>query len=211
VRGSIYHIYNRGNNKELVFRDEQDYRAFLFRIGLALGLEKDSLTNSEVTRSPKSRIRIKESPADLFRLHSFCLMPNHYHLLMEQRTDVPISKLISKVCTSFSKFINLKYKRIGHLFQDEFKAVPIESNSQLMLFSSYIHMNPVKDRVVNKPGEYIWSSYKDYTGVRDNPLIYKNFMISLFGSPNNFIRETTALYNKSNLAMVPFDMLIDIS
>lgn len=210
AKGGIYHIYNRGNNKELVFRDEQDYRAFLFRMGLALGVSKESLNNFELTRAPRSRIRITESPANLFKLHSFCLMPNHFHLLIEQCEELPISKLISKICTSFSKFINLKYKRVGHVFQDEFKAVLMETNPQLMLFTSYIHMNPVKDDLENSPEKYKWSSYNDIAHSRDNPILYKDFMLSLFDNSRGFIRETNKLYHKTNLPMVPFDMLADV-
>lgn len=194
--GSVYHIYNRGNNKEQVFFDDQDYRAFMFRLGLALGIDNKVLNNSPLTMAPKSRIRITNSPAGLFKLHAFCLMPNHFHLLIEQLSEIPISKLIHKTNTSFSKYINSKYKRIGQLFQDQFKAVPMESNPQLMLFSSYIHMNPVKDLLVNKPEKYKWSSYNTYIGDLDEPLTTTDFLTSIFGSKNAFVTETTRLYNK---------------
>jgi putative transposase len=123
VEGNIYHLYNRGDNKEIIFRDEQDYRAFLFRLGLVLGISKKELDGCEITKSPKSRIRISGLKSGNFKLHAFCLMPNHIHLLIEQCGDESISKLLLKLSTSFSKYINIKYKRIGHVFQDRFKAV----------------------------------------------------------------------------------------
>jgi putative transposase len=205
-KGSIYHIYNRGNNKEIIFRDEQDYRAFLFRLGLVFGIKKEDLNKSEITKSPKSRIRIEGLAPENFKLHAFCLMPNHLHLLIEQCEDESISKLLLKVFTSFSKYINLKYKRVGHVFQDAFKATPIKTNPQLMLISSYIHMNPVKDFVVNKPEEYKWTSYNDFVFNRTNPLICKEFLIGTFGSKNNFINENKRLYERT-LSKVPFDIL----
>ncbi|MEK7669236.1 MAG: hypothetical protein AAB350_01415 [Patescibacteria group bacterium] len=83
TKGHIYHLYNRGNNKEIVFRDEQDYRAFLFRLGLALGIEKEDLNKCEITKSLKSKIRVVGLKPNYFKLHAFCLMPNHLHLLIE--------------------------------------------------------------------------------------------------------------------------------
>ena len=110
-KGCIYHLYNRGNNKEIIFRDEQDYRAFLFRLGLCLGLEKRDLNECEITKSPKSRIRIRGLKFGDFKIHAFCLMPNHIHFLVEQCGDESISRLLLKVFTSFSKYLNLKHKK----------------------------------------------------------------------------------------------------
>lgn len=196
AKGSIYHIYNRGNNKEIIFRDEQDYRALLFRLGLVFGIKKEDLNECDITKSPKSRIRISSLKSNSFKLHAFCLMPNHIHLLIEQCGEESISKLLLKVFTSFSKYINLKHKRVGHIFQDKFKSVRIETNSQLMLISSYIHMNPVKDFSVNKPEEYIWTSYNDFITDRKNPILHKKFLIEVFGNIKNFINENTKLYKK---------------
>ena len=194
--GNIYHLYNRGNNKEILFRDEQDYRAFLFRLGLVLGFKKEDLDKCEITKSPKSRIRISGLKSENFKLHAFCLMPNHFHLLIEQCGDESISKLMVKLCTSFSRYLNLKYKRVGYVFQDRFKAVHIETNPQLMLISSYIHMNPIKDSLANKPEDYKWSSYNDFIVNRKNSIIFKDFLLDIFGNKNNFVKENLALYNK---------------
>lgn len=205
AKGSIYHIYNRGDNKEIVFRDAEDCRAFMFRLGLGLGFNNKLLNESEITRSPKSRIRINARKPNNFKLHAFCLMPNHLHLLIEQIEDESISKLMLQVFTSFSKYINAKYQRIGHVFQDTFKAVRIEDNPQLMLISSYIHMNPVKDGLVDKPNKYKWSSYNDFIEDRNNNILDTNFMIEVFGSKENFITENERLYTK--MSKVPFDIL----
>jgi len=206
TKGYLYHIYNRGNNREIVFRDEQDYKAFLFRLGLAFGIKTDDLNKCEITKSLKSKIRINGLKSSDFKLHAFCLMPNHLHLLIEQCNNESISTLLLKVFTSFARYINSKYKRVGHVFQDQFKSVKIESNPQLMLISSYIHMNPVKDSMVSKPEDYKWSSYVDFIEDRDNPIIHKEFLTEVFGGTKNFINENTKLY-KRTVSKVPFEFL----
>jgi len=191
VPGITTHIYNRGNNKEKIFFDEQDYRAFLFRLGLCLGFIEEELNKEKLISMPFSRIRITEMKKSDFKLHAFSLMPNHFHLLIEQVGDVSISKLMSKLCTSYSKYINKKHKRIGHVFQDEFKAVLVEDNTQLMWISSYIHTNAVKDKLAKHPREYKWSSYNDYTLDRNLKIINKKLLLSTFGDKKNFIEQNS--------------------
>ncbi len=188
--GSIFHIYNRGNNKEKIFFDEQDYKAFLFRLGLCLGFTEKELNIEKLLAMPYSRIRITDVKKDNFKLHAFCLMPNHFHFLIEQIEDIQISNLMLKLCTSYARYINKKYKRVGHIFQDQFKAITIENNSQLMWTSAYIHMNSVKDRIVKNPSEYRWSSYNDFASNRDLPIVSKDLLIETFGNTESFIKET---------------------
>ncbi|MEK7459847.1 MAG: transposase [Patescibacteria group bacterium] len=197
--GNIYHIYNRGNNKEKIFFDEQDYKAFLFRLGLVLGFTQEELNQEKLLAMPYSRIRITDMKKGDFKLHCFCLMPNHFHLLIEQIKDIPISKLLSKLCTSYSRYLNKKHKRIGHIFQDTFKSVYIENNEQLMWASSYIHMNPVKDKLVKNPKNYKWTSYNDYALDRNLPIITKELLLGIFGDKKNFIEQTQIYDVKGSL------------
>ncbi|OGI86323.1 hypothetical protein A3A05_01935 [Candidatus Nomurabacteria bacterium RIFCSPLOWO2_01_FULL_41_12] len=190
--GVIMHVYNRGNNREKIFHYEQDYKTFLFRVGLGLGFTEKELNKEKLISMPYSRIRINGNK-NLFKIHAFCLMPNHFHFIIEQCGDIPISKLISQICTSYSMYINKKYKRVGHVFQDCFKAALIEDNSQLMWTSAYIHMNPAKDGLVRHPSEYRWSSYSDYIGKRNLPIINKELLLSTFGDQKNFIEQTLIL------------------
>src|SRR3990167_760863 len=171
--GTVVHVYNRGNNRESIFH--------------------------ELCRFPYSRIRITDTHKGNFKLYAFCLMPNHFHLLIEQCGDIPISKIIAKVCTSYSRYINAKYKRVGHVFQDRFKAVLIESNEQLMWTSAYIHMNAVKDGLVKHPSDYKWSSYNDYVSDRNLPIIHTNFLILVFGDTNSFKKETLRFSSDENM------------
>jgi len=199
VPKSIYHIYNRGNNKEKIFFDEQDYKAFLFRLGLCLGFNEEELNKEKSIAMPYSRIRITGTDKKDFKLHAFCLMSNHFHLLIEQVGNIPISNLILKLCTSYARYINLKHKRIGHIFQDKFKAVLIEDNPQLMWTSAYIHMNPVKNGLVKNPEEYKWSSYQNFVSERNLAIVYKDFLLSIFGDQKSFIKETLSFDVKGGL------------
>ena len=199
VKGSIFHIYNRGNNKEKIFFDEQDYKAFLWRFGLALGFEPEELSGESTISLPYSRIRITKVKKGDFKLHSFCLMPNHFHLIIEQSGDISISSLMLKFCTSYATYINKKYTRVGYVFQDRFKAVLIDSNPQLMWMFAYIHMNPVKSGLVKNPEDYVWSSYRDFTNERNLPIIEKSLMNPVFES--NFKKN----YLESIVSRAPLD------
>ncbi len=203
--GVITHIYNRGNNKEKIFFDEQDYKAFLFRLGLALGFEGKELNKENLLSLPYSRVRITDTNKKDFKLHAFCLMPNHFHLLIEQKRDTSISKLISKTCTSYAKYINQKYKKVGHVFQDKFKAVQIQDDEQLMWTSSYIHINPVKDGLVKKPSQYKWSSYKDYAENRNLPIVHTDLLKSTFGT-KDFEKETLNYLKNEDMSKTVFDI-----
>lgn len=194
VPGTIFHIYNRGNNKEKIFFDEQDHKAFLFRLGLCLGFTEKELNKEKLIAMPYSRIRITDTVKGNFKLNAFCLMPNHFHLLIEQVGEIPISKLISKLCTSYAMYLNKKHKRVGHVFQDQFKAVLIENNPQLMWTSAYIHMNAIKDGLVKHPSKYLWSSYNDYAFNRNLPIVNKELLMGTFGDVKDFIKQTL-IYN----------------
>jgi REP element-mobilizing transposase RayT len=197
--GSIVHVYNRGNNKETIFYDEEDYRSFLFRTGLALGFEARELNENPLTSVPYSRIRITDSKRGNFKLHAFCLIKNHFHFLIEQCSEIPLSKLISKICTSYAMYLNRKYGRVGHVFQDKFKTVLIETQPQFMWTSAYIHNNPVKDGYANRPSLYKWSSFQDYISDRNLPFIYKDMLNSVV--KNDLEKETLELMSRTVLDM----------
>ena len=146
VKGEYYHIYNRGHNKMPIFIDNNDYDFFMLRLRQNLG---------EVFIHPsRNSYVIKTLPPGSFTLECYCLMPNHFHFLLQQKGDISLSKLMGKVCTSYSKYFNKKYAKVGSLFQDEFKAVRIVSHEQLMRVIEYIHHNPVKDGLVLNSVDY---------------------------------------------------------
>jgi len=135
--GTFYHLYNRGNNKQNIFRDEADRKFYIKRLKAAL--EKSS-----------------------FNLICYCLMPNHVHLVVQQVGEVTPSKFISSLHTSYSMVFNKKYELVGHLFQDRYKQKIIETDEYMKSLIAYIHLNPVAADLCKLPKEYKWSSYLEY-------------------------------------------------
>jgi len=124
----FYHIYNRGLNKEPIFQETRDYLRLLH-------------TLSEL-------VQFNE-----WTIYAYCLMPNHYHLLVEEK-QVPIAKLVNRLFTSYSQFYNRKYDRVGPLFQDRFKSKIIQKDTYFLEVSRYIHCNPVKAGLAASPESY---------------------------------------------------------
>ena len=166
--GGFFHIYNRGHNKNSIFKDEEDYYFILARTRQILGLQK----------SPSKWIN--PLPSNSFAILSYCLMPNHFHFLIHQKTNVSISKLMGKLCTSYSIFFNKKYNQIGSLFQDQFKAKLVDYDSYLLHLSAYIHKNP------KAPYKWSHSSFYDYLGNRNDHLVDKNLILKMVGGQSKY-------------------------
>jgi len=183
-KGGIYHVYNRGVNKMDIFEEEYDFKVFLFRLKENLFPNQKSELN--LSRSERRR---KPLPLNSFDLISYCLMPNHFHLLIQQKTDLSITKLISKICTGYSKYFNKKYERIGAVLQDQFKAVLVEDNEQLLWTSYYIHKNPIETGLVKFPENYKWSSYPEYFDQKENKnLCHKSIILEQFNSSEQYLK-----------------------
>ncbi len=167
-----YHIFNRGNNKQDIFFEPADYEFFLYRLKENLfGLSK------HVNRGEYKR---KVLPPGSFVLIAYCLMPNHFHMLIKQNASIPVSKLISKLCTSYSMYVNKKYERVGGLFQDQFKSINIDSDKYALWLSAYIHNNPKLAGLVQDLTEYTWSSHLDYIGRRKGELCDQKLIMDFF-------------------------------
>lgn len=124
--------------------------------------------------------RRKPLPHGAFTLFAYCLMPNHFHFLIRQNLQNSVSEFIKKICTGYSKYFNKKYKRVGHVFQDQYKAVLVEHDNYLTWVSAYIHQNPKIAGMVVSLDEYSWSSYKDYLGLRQGKLCSKDLILGMF-------------------------------
>lgn len=144
---SFYHLYNRGVEKRIIFLDEQDYSVFLSYLKEYL-LAKDEKNLQKKLADLKTNYKEKDAIIKLLRLNNFfdilellayCLMPNHFHLLVYQKTPDAIDQFMNSLITRYAMYFNRKYKRIGPLFQGIYKAVLVETDEQLIHLSRYIH------------------------------------------------------------------------
>jgi putative transposase len=145
VPGEVYHVYGRGNNRQAVFRDAQDYCVFLSAI---------------------SKFKV-EFPFSLFH---YALMPNHYHLLIRPGEN-DVSQFMQKTLLSFSRYYREKYSFVGHVWQGRFRTKRIDDDAQLIACGNYIEMNPVRAKLATKPEEWPYSSYRFYAFGEKNRLI----------------------------------------
>jgi len=141
--GAFYHVFSRGNLKEKIFFEDRDREKFLIILK-----------------------RTKETFCYL--LHAYVLMENHYHLLLETPQG-NLSRIMQNINTSYTVYVNNKYNRSGHLLQGRYKSILVEKESYLLELNRYIHLNPVRQGLVDDPAEYEWSSYTAYTINPKNP------------------------------------------
>lgn len=172
VVGEYYHIYNRGNSKQTIFHDKNDYCRFIKILFLSNGEVgfKVSVAGKEVFDFDRGN--------PLVDIGAYCLMPNHFHLLLTQIKEGGISKFMQKLSTGYSMYYNKKYERTGTLFEGKFKSEHADNDRYLKYLFSYIHLNPVKlidanwkktgiknkSKVTNFLEGYVFSSYQDYIG-----------------------------------------------
>jgi REP element-mobilizing transposase RayT len=148
----IYHIIMRGINRQTIFEDEKDYAKFIQVI-----------------------MRYKEESG--YKIYAYCLMGNHVHLLLKIGIE-PLEQVMRRICGSYVYWYNMKYQRIGNLFQDRFRSEPVENDSYFLIVQRYIHQNPLKAGLVEYIEQYKWSSYKDY--LKRSEFVDVNFLLGMF-------------------------------
>jgi len=155
--GAFYHVINRGNAGENLFKGIRDREKFLEYLETAI--ERFSL-----------------------KIYTYCLMTNHFHVLLETRLP-NLSQAIQWVNVSYAGYFNRKYQRNGHLFQGRFKSILVDADEYLKQLSRYIHLNPVRANLVEHPDEYKWSSYSTITGKTKEPAWLESaWLLSQFGT-----------------------------
>ena len=204
-----YHVFNRGNGKMDIFRDAQDYLNFLHRLCVLLELPRGALGMGSELAAAKLRLRLNSFDADTFSLICYCIMPNHFHLLIQQNSDIPISKLILRLATSYSMYFNAKYGHVGHVFQDRFKAVHVTGDNYLRHLSAYIHLNPKVAGLVKTTSDWKYSSYPDYTGKREDAVCDKNLILDQFSSMNAYQQFVEESFDDIKLRKKIADVIID--
>jgi putative transposase len=171
VFGEYYHIYNRGNSKQKIFHDKQDY---LYFIKLLYILNQEN--NKQVRDQAHNLFIFHDDSKPLVSVGAYVLMPNHFHILITPTEEGNISKYMQKVCTGYVMYYNQKYKRTGSLFEGKFKSRHADSDTYLKYLFAYIHLNPVKiidkkwkekcikniQKTLDFLSTYEYSSYLDY-------------------------------------------------
>lgn len=169
--GEFYHIYNRGNNKSKIFLSRTDHQRFQYLLYLCNGAQP--VVFKDVQNLPLSQVDVGEK---LVSIGAYCLMPNHFHLLIREHKEGGITKFMEKLSTAYSMYFNKKNSRTGSLFESRFKAKHIDSDEYLKYLFAYIHLNPVKlidskwkeegiadrSRAKQYLESYFYSSYLDY-------------------------------------------------
>lgn len=143
VENGYYHLYNRGVDKRRIFLEEQDCVVFLHYLKLYLSDPEELKKQPDLTLKMLYKIAVLNLSKEVDLL-SFALMPNHFHLQVKQSTKNAIEKLTRRVLTSYVHYFNKKYQRVGTLFESAYKAVLIQTDTQNLYLSSYIHRNPIK-------------------------------------------------------------------
>ena len=169
----FYHVYNRGTDKRVIFKDTADYRRFQELLYLSNSTE--SINVREIKKYHQNVFDF-ERDNQLVSIGVYCLMPNHFHILLTPIRDNGVTIFMQKLATSYSMYFNKRYDRKGGLFEGTFKAVHADDDRYIKYLFSYIHLNPVKliDRNWKEDGlkdssaaykyvsEYKYSSLKDY-------------------------------------------------
>lgn len=179
VTGETYHIFNRGAHKQNIFTSDEDYRRF--QVNLHLANHTHPIVVRDILGSPKYREPFSEFPSDkgLVDVLGYSLLPNHFHIILQQKTDGGITRFMKKVGVGYSMYFNLKYGHSGTLFQGSFKSNHIDTDPYHQWIFAYVHLNAVslidpgwKERgIVDTPAAqrfldtYKYSSHFDYYSV----------------------------------------------
>ena len=159
--GQYYHIYNRGANRELIFREPQNYLFLLKKI-------KQYAVQYQIA------------------IIAYCLMPNHYHFLLRQDGETLVSVFMQAVFNSYTKAFNKKYARTGTLFEERFRAIAVAQYDYLLHLCRYIHSNPVNGGLTKDPGEWPFSNYLEWVGRRSGTLFDSVFVAENFPNPAEY-------------------------
>ncbi len=167
-----FHVYNRGVDKRDIFIDTADYLRFCE--GLREFNTTEMVAIEKIRKSRQEFKQLRQSPTlpagnvglclegeKLVEILCWCLMPNHFHLLLRPLRENGITDFMRKVGTGYTKYFNKRYERSGHLFQGKYQHREVDTESSLSYVSAYIHLNPVKAEICRLAEQYPWSSYKD--------------------------------------------------
>ena len=152
--GAIYHVIQRGNNREYIFK-EQEYKAYIL----------------ELTREYKQIMD--------FQLYGYVLMDNHYHMII-RTSDIPLQTIMHRINNRYSKYYNFIRIQTGHVFENRYKAILVKDDKYLLSLLKYVHQNPVKARICKNISDYKWSSDRYYRNNKQKKLVDIDFILDIF-------------------------------
>ena len=176
ANNEYYHVYNRGIDRRVTFTNKREYERALdllwFYQYATIPHRYSRFIETESTLQQRYLDKMKSS-GKLVEVVSYCLMPNHFHLLLKQRQENGIATYIANFINAYSKYFNKKYQRTGALFQGVFKAVYVESEEQLVHLTRYIHLNPVASSLITSVqlSTFPWSSHSNYVSRTKSDII----------------------------------------
>ncbi|OIP57644.1 MAG: hypothetical protein AUK12_03125 [Candidatus Levybacteria bacterium CG2_30_37_29] len=210
IENGYYHIYNRGVEKRIIYVDTQDYIVFLGLLKFYLS-PLFNLPHPLAKNGVDFNFRIKKTFHEEVDLLAFCLMPNHFHLLVHQKNKNSITEFMRAASTSYTMYFNKKYERVGSLFQGNYKASLVLDDNYLLYLSKYIHLNPQHLFAGSDPVEYPYSSYQYYIGSKKAVWVKPSFVLELLSDKR---LRRIPLYKdfmdlKDNLKILPKELIID--
>ncbi len=211
----IYHVYNRGVDKRKIFLNDRDYLRCIHDLfefndekpAFNAGFYYDRLPHTKIPTIDfvNQYMKSKREPRKLIvEIMAFCLMPNHFHLLLKPLIEGGLTLFMRKFGCGYANYFNKKYERSGALFQGRYKAVRLTKDSHFIHIPYYIHLNPLDlvevgwrerkienlNRVVRFLDNYRWSSHLDYTGKKNFPSVtQREFLLDFFGGPKQYQKE----------------------
>ncbi|MBI4023158.1 transposase [Candidatus Berkelbacteria bacterium] len=190
--GEYYHIYNRGLRKQPTFLEKRDYELALLGLVYYQAIEPPFKFSVFRKLSVAERRQVLDDLArrpKLVTIICFCLMPNHFHLLLRQEVDGGISTFLRRWTNSYTRLFNTRHEQDGPLFQGAFKAVHVSSNEQLLHLSRYIHLNPFVSLIVKESAflSYPWSSLGEYASGK-TVRCQSDVILDQFKSPQDYLR-----------------------
>ncbi|MEK7119753.1 MAG: transposase [Patescibacteria group bacterium] len=190
--GEIYHVYNRGVERRPVFTKKREHQRAVDTLAYyrfaSLPMRYSQLLSLPPLAQETVWQRIRKNP--IFEVHilAYCLMPNHFHLMVKQTQERGISRFMANVSNSYTKYFNTKYRRVGSLFQGPFKAVYVETEDQLLHLTRYVHLNPVASMLValGELDAYPWSSFAEYMGNSSTQFCDTTWLRAHFSTPEKY-------------------------
>jgi REP element-mobilizing transposase RayT len=161
--GALYHVIARGNRKQGIFLDEKDLQRFL------------TYLSDCKTRFP-------------FRLYAYALLKNHLHLLIEVQ-QIPLSRIMQSLLFAYASYFNRRVGEVGHLFQGRHKAILCDKDAYLLELVRYIHLNPVRAKIVKRPEDYAWTGHLSYLGRGKQHLIDEDLVLDQLGGSRSLARR----------------------